>query len=111
MTRPSFQAEATAWITDLHDRVTERVQSLEQGTRFVAEAWVRDGGGGGVSRSLQGGDLFERAGVNRSAVHGVLPRAQIERLGGHFDAEGDAEFFATGVSLVLHPHNPHIPTV
>ena len=73
---------------------------------FGEDSWVRPGGGGGRSRVLEAGEVFERAGVNVSEVHGELSPQFAATLPG----EGLA-FYATGVSLVLHPRNPFAPTV
>lgn len=106
-----FRATATAWIAGLHDRITGFVSALEVDGRFVEDAWDRPGGGGGVSRVLTGGVTFEKAGVNRSAVAGALPTVAAERLGARVPPGEAAEFFATGVSVVLHPRSPRVPTV
>ncbi|EME97977.1 oxygen-dependent coproporphyrinogen oxidase [Streptomyces mobaraensis NBRC 13819 = DSM 40847] len=74
--------------------------------RFTAHDWERPGGGGGWARVLEGGAVFERAGVNVSAVHGDrVPDAITDR----HDIDPDAGFFATGLSTVLHPRNPWVP--
>ena len=83
--------------------------------RFREDAWSRPTGGGGLSCVLQGGRVFEKAGVNTSIVYGTLPRAAIAQMRVHHKAlDPDVEsleFFAAGLSLVLHPHNPMAPTV
>jgi coproporphyrinogen III oxidase len=73
---------------------------------FREDPWQRPGGGGGLARVLEHGQVFERAGVNFSEVHGELAPQFATTLPG----EGTA-FYATGTSLVLHPHNPFAPTV
>lgn len=76
------------------------------------DAWERPGGGGGRSRIIQEGRVFEKAGVNVSRVYGDLPEGAIQAMaGGERNIRGPASFFATGLSLVLHPRNPHAPTV
>jgi coproporphyrinogen III oxidase len=75
--------------------------------RFASDAWERPGGGGGLSRVLQDGAVFEKAGVGVSEVHGALEPGFARRLGG-----GEAKAFAAvGLSLVLHPRSPLVPTV
>ncbi|RMG96745.1 MAG: oxygen-dependent coproporphyrinogen oxidase [Deltaproteobacteria bacterium] len=74
--------------------------------RFREDTWERPGGGGGWTRVLQGGRVLEKGGVNVSVVHGKLG----DDLGAQLPGRGE-HFFATGVSLVLHPVNPHAPTV
>lgn len=77
---------------------------------FVEDRWMREGGGGGFSRVLQDGVVFEKAGVNVSEVFGELTPEAAAKMGGGAHIE-DLSFYATGVSLVLHPHNPFAPTV
>ena len=74
--------------------------------RFRDDAWERPGGGGGLTRVMEDGSVFEKGGVNTSAVHGRLP----ERMAGVLGVESKP-FFATGVSLVIHPRSPFVPTV
>jgi coproporphyrinogen III oxidase len=108
---PSFAPEAERWIAGLHDEISEFFETLDGKATFREDRWERPGGGGGHSRVMIDGDLFEKAGVNRSVVHGTLPPAAVARLGGRAPEGESARFFATGVSLVMHPHNPHVPTV
>ena len=74
--------------------------------KFQEEIWNRDGGGGGRTRIIQNGNVLEKAGVNFSAVHGKLPDAIKKAFGVSED-----DFFATGVSIVIHPNNPWIPII
>ncbi|MCJ1225828.1 Coproporphyrinogen-III oxidase [Toensbergia leucococca] len=93
------------------------VAALEalDGTKFKIDTWIRPTGGGGTSCVLQSGHVFEKAGVNTSIVYGVLPRPAIEKMRVNhkaLDPDIDSlEFFAAGLSLVLHPQNPMCPTV
>ena len=96
---------ARATVLVLQDRITQALEALDGGARFREDRWVRPEGGGGRSRVLEGGAVFEKAGVNVSSVWGPLPDA----LGEHMPGGGET-FFATGISLVLHPHSPRIPT-
>jgi coproporphyrinogen III oxidase len=95
------------WLRTLHDRLTHELEALDGGARFRADAWERPGGGGGDSRVIEDGALFEKGGINFSAVHGdALPPSATARrpeLAGR-------SFRATGVSMVLHPRNPYVPT-
>ncbi len=109
--RVSRRAEATRWIAGLHDELTALFGRLDRGGTFIEDRWERPGGGGGVSRVLIEGTTFEKAGINRSTVMGVLPELAARRLGGHGAANGGTDFFVTGVSLVVHPRSPMIPTV
>lgn len=96
---------ATSFLLGLQDEITSALSSLDGGASFREDRWDRPGGGGGRARVIEDGALFEKAGVNFSAVHGASPAYLTSR-----DATA-TEFYATGVSLVLHPHSPKIPTV
>ncbi len=74
--------------------------------KFISDVWERPGGGGGDSRVIQNGAVFEKGGVNFSAVHGDLPEAVLKEFG-----VSSSEFFATGVSIVIHPENPMVPII
>jgi coproporphyrinogen III oxidase len=107
----SRRAEATRWIAGLHDELTSFFGRLDGGGTFIEDRWERPGGGGGVARVMTDGVTFEKAGINRSAVMGELPELAARRLGGKGAAAGATHFFATGVSLVVHPRSPKVPTV
>ena len=107
----SRRAEATRWIAGLHDELTSFFGRLDHGGTFAEDRWERPGGGGGVARVMTDGVTFEKAGINRSAVLGELPELAARRLGGNGAAAGATHFFATGVSLVVHPRSPMVPTV
>ncbi len=95
----------------MQDDITNTLHALDQG-EIREDIWTRKEGGGGRSRVLTGGRLFEKAGVNVSVVHGELsPEAAKNMGGGQTLGAEDLEFYATGLSLVLHPHNPMAPTV
>ena len=81
-------------------------EAIDGEGRFREHDWERPGGGGGHARVLEGGRVFERAGVNMSVVHGERVPDSLARQ--HPAAEGKP-FFATGVSMVLHPVNPYVP--
>lgn len=89
----------------MQEGISEKLSTLD-GSSFHEDVWQRAGGGGGRSRTLADGGLFERAGVNVSEVHGELSEAFAAKLPGSGN-----EFYATGISLVLHPRNPRVPTV
>ncbi len=96
---------AADYFRDLQDRIVEALERVD-GHRFGEDRWERAGGGGGRSRVLSEGRVFEKAGVNFSDVHGELrPDMPVSMPG------SGTRFRACGVSLVLHPRSPHIPTV
>jgi coproporphyrinogen III oxidase len=102
-----------AMVTAEQERICAALAALDTGATFITDTWTRPEGGGGCSRVLQNGAIFEKAGVNVSVVHGVLTPEAARTMGGGqtLTAPEDLSFFATGLSLVLHPHNPMAPTV
>jgi coproporphyrinogen III oxidase len=99
------RARVAQLFRELQDTITTGLAELGRDA-FAEEAWERPGGGGGRSRLLQGGATFERAGVNFAEVHGELSEAAAQGMPGSGRA-----FYATGVSVVVHPRNPYVPTV
>jgi coproporphyrinogen III oxidase len=107
----SLRHEAAAQVERLHEHATELVRELDPAGDLKEDSWDRPGGGGGVSRMLSQGETFEKAGINRSTVQGALSLDLARRIGARWAGQGEASFFATGVSLVLHPRSPMVPTV
>jgi coproporphyrinogen III oxidase len=105
MTMSHLRASANEYFRGLQDRIVTELEKLD-GHRFHEDQWERPGGGGGRTRVLMEGGLFEKAGVNFSDVHGEFSEEFAKQVPG----EGRS-FTATGVSLVLHPRNPMVPTV
>ncbi len=95
-----------AYIQQLQDTITSKLEMVDGIGKFKEDIWERPEGGGGRSRVIQNGAVFEKGGVNISAVHGALP----ESMQKYFGVE-EADFFACGLSLVIHPKNPMVPTV
>ena len=95
------------YLRSLQDRITTALETLDGNGRFQRDAWTRAEGGGGESRILHHGELFEQAGINFSRVYGkaLPPSAAAQRP----DLAGRT-WQALGVSLVLHPWNPYVPT-
>lgn len=100
-------AAVAAWLPQLQHRITDAFCQLDPAAELIEDHWQRDEGGGGRSRVMRGGEVFEQAGVNFSEVMGhELPRAATAsrpELAGR-------SFRAMGVSLVVHPQNPYVPT-
>ena len=111
MTGPPVRERMAAEMDRLHDEATAFFERLDGGGGFREDRWSRPGGGGGVARVLTDGATFEKAGVNRSAVSGALPPGAAARLGARVPGGEETMFYATGVSLVVHPWSPKIPTV
>jgi coproporphyrinogen III oxidase len=94
------------YLKGLQDRICAGLEALDGSARFREDTWQREGGGGGRTRVLVDGGVFEKAGVNFSEVFGTLTPEFAKQLPG----EG-LDFTAAGVSLVLHPRSPLVPTV
>lgn len=90
----------------IQDSICRGLEQVDGLGKFEEEIWEREGGGGGKTRVMQGGNVIERGGVNFSAVHGKLPEAIKKSFGVNED-----DFFATGVSIVIHPVNPWVPII
>jgi coproporphyrinogen III oxidase len=95
-----------ALVEDVQRQIIDGLEALDPSASFQMDDWAREGGGGGLTGVVEGGAVWEKGGVNTSAVHGDLPARMAEALG--VEAQ---QFFATGVSLVIHPVSPHVPTV
>ncbi|PHT35827.1 Oxygen-dependent coproporphyrinogen-III oxidase, chloroplastic [Capsicum baccatum] len=110
----SVRARFEKMIREVQDSVCTALEEVDGGGKFKEDVWSRPGGGGGISRVLQDGNVFEKAGVNVSVVYGVMPpeayRAARPVDNGNVKP-GPIPFFAAGVSSVLHPKNPFAPTV
>ena len=98
--------EISAAYQLIQDEICTALEQLDGKAKFEEEKWEREGGGGGRTRIMQNGSIIEKGGVNFSAVHGQLP-AQIKKA---FNVEHD-EFFATGISIVIHPNHPMVPII
>jgi coproporphyrinogen III oxidase len=101
-----LRERAAAYFRGLQDRITAALEQLDGAGRFREDSWDREGGGGGRSRVLEEGRVFEKAGVNFSDVFGRMSEEFARQVPG----EG-RDFTATGISLVLHPRSPMVPTV
>lgn len=96
----------TEWIRNIQDEICSHVEAADNQQQFVEDIWQRADGGGGITRVIENGKVFEKGGVNTSTVHGPVTDAIRNQL----KVEGDS-FFACGISLVLHPQSPMVPTV
>ncbi len=101
-----FSEEIIEWFKSLQDEICEGLEQEDGKATFREDLWERKGGGGGRTRIIENGNIFEKGGVNFSAVTGQMPEkiaSALKIAGGHF--------LATGVSIVIHPNNPHIPII
>src|SRR6478735_1969536 len=94
------------YILQLQDSICSALENADGKAVFIEDRWTREEGGGGISRVITNGNVFEKGGVNTSAVYGILPKAMQQAFGVE-----ESHFFACGLSLVIHPLNPYVPTV
>lgn len=99
------------WFTSLQTSICDDLERADGKGKFESDVWERPGGGGGVSRVMTGGRIIEKGGVNFSAVWGKTPGSTLKMLKLAPTGDTTPEFFATGVSIVLHPHNPMVPII
>ena len=102
----TIKEDFTKYIDTLQDEICSALEELDGVANFREDKWNRKGGGGGRTRVIEKGDVFEKGGVNISTVYGELPEA----IKKHFNVES-GWFWAGGISLVIHPKNPMVPTV
>ena len=91
---------------ELQDEIISGLENADGQVHFSTDLWERPGGGGGISRVLRNGRVIEKGGVNFSAVYGETPQTLLDAMG-----LPKSEFFATGVSIVLHPKSPMVPII
>lgn len=94
------------YVQGLQDSICHALSQEDGQATFREDSWTRPGGGGGRTRIMSDGSVFEKAGVNTSAVHGLLPESMREKF-----RVREGRFYACGLSLVVHPRNPFVPTV
>ncbi len=108
----TLKTRSTQLYRNIQNEICTALEKFEPEQRFLIDNWDREdltgeSGGGGETRILRNGIVFEQAGVNFSEVHGLLPPEMSFKLTGYKEEQ---PFYATGVSLVIHPHSPRIPT-
>ncbi|PWS29016.1 oxygen-dependent coproporphyrinogen oxidase [Pedobacter yonginense] len=101
-----FKEEVAEKYQQIQDEICRGLEIADGKGKFEEELWEREGGGGGRTRIMQNGAIIEKGGVNFSAVYGKLPEA-IKKA---FNVE-EEDFFATGVSIVIHPNHPLVPII
>ena len=94
------------YIESLQDTIASKLEEVDGKAKFQEDIWKRAEGGGGRTRVIENGNIFEKGGVNISKVFGELPEVLRKQFG-----VKEGNFFACGLSLVLHPKNPFVPTV
>ncbi|MFM1681994.1 oxygen-dependent coproporphyrinogen oxidase [Aeromonas salmonicida] len=106
MSKPDV-AQVKAFLLQLQDEICRSLEQADGVGRFVEDAWAREGGGGGRTRVMRHGDMIEQGGVNFSHVYGDAMPASATA---HRPELAGRKFEAMGVSLVIHPNNPYVPT-
>lgn len=101
--------EITDWFKTLQINICKQVERTDGKGKFFSDRWERPGGGGGTSNVITNGKILEKGGVNFSAVWGKTPEATLKLL--QVPTEENPDFFATGVSIVMHPVNPMVPII
>jgi coproporphyrinogen III oxidase len=95
--------------------ITEAIQEIDGGATFREDAWDRPTGGGGISRVLADGKVWEKAGVGLSVIHGTMPQENLKAAKNRGETRSTSQdnvpFRAVGLSCVMHPRNPHCPTM
>lgn len=105
------KAEITNWLKGLQDSICNGLENLDEKGRFQQDLWQRPEGGGGRTRVLTNGNIIEKGGVNFSAVEGNMPAQLLKVLKVEADTSTPITFYATGVSIVLHPRSPRTPII
>jgi coproporphyrinogen III oxidase len=95
------------WFMSLQDNICAALEGEDGKGKFHEDKWLREEGGGGRTRIIREGNVIEKGGVLYSAVHGPMPDFLVKDS----DAGKDHTFYATGVSIVIHPHNPFVPII
>lgn len=102
----SYKETFSAYIDQLQDQICTAIENQDGKASFHEDNWIRPEGGGGRTRIISEGAVFEKGGVNVSKVYGALPQSMMEYLN-----VSHSNFFACGLSLVIHPFSPMVPTV
>jgi len=104
--------ELAGWLKGLQNTICTALEAADGKALFSVEPWQRPEGGGGITRVMQAGGVIEKGGVNFSAVQGPVPAfLMTEKEHSAGAVSSDQTFFATGVSIVLHPRNPMVPVI
>lgn len=107
---PSIKENWINYVHDLQNRICNALEQVDGQAAFKEDKWERPEGGGGKTRVIAGGKVFEKGGVNTSIVFGAVTEAMQTQLRIP-PSGGQGGWFACGLSIVLHPGNPFVPTV
>ncbi|MEO7988904.1 MAG: oxygen-dependent coproporphyrinogen oxidase [Chryseolinea sp.] len=97
------------WFSYLQKDICKQLEETDGQGKFIRDEWDRPGGGGGVASVLTDGKIIEKGGVNFSAVWGKAPEPVLKSL--NLNTNEQIDFFATGISIVIHPFNPMVPII
>ena len=104
--------QITDWFKSLQDSICAEIEQADGKAKFEEDNWIREEGGGGITRILQNGDVIEKGGVNFSAVHGKISEKILSDVLLTTNIQHPtSNFYATGVSIVIHPKNPMVPII
>jgi coproporphyrinogen III oxidase len=98
--------DISSWFQKLQTEICSALETSDGKGKFIQDKWEREGGGGGLSRVITDGNILEKGGVNFSAVYGKTPENILKAL--NIEA---SDFYATGISIVIHPSNPFVPII
>src|SRR5688500_18457906 len=101
--------EIRDWFTGLQKQICLQIEDADGKGKFKSDPWERQGGGGGITRVITDGRIIEKGGVNFSAVWGKTPEPVLKSM--KIESTEPPDFFATGVSIVLHPNSPMVPII
>ena len=104
--KTQHKTQVSEWFQSLQTTICNALEEADGKSKFQTDTWQREGGGGGTSRVIENGNIIEKGGVNFSAVFGESPKRMLQLM-----KLEPADFFATGVSIVLHPKNPLVPII
>jgi len=102
----SIKDQFVNYIHTLQDQICKALETADGKAKFIEDNWKRDGGGGGRTRVISNGNVIEKGGVNTSVVFGKLGALAMKQLKVDYE-----DFFACGLSLVIHPESPYLPTI
>ncbi|MDN5213957.1 oxygen-dependent coproporphyrinogen oxidase [Fulvivirgaceae bacterium BMA12] len=100
------KVKISEWFKSLQSEICHDLETADGKGKFLADPWERKGGGGGLTRAFSDGKIIEKGGVNFSAVHGKTPENILKAL-----KLPESDFYASGVSIVLHPKSPMVPII
>jgi coproporphyrinogen III oxidase len=101
--------DISKWFKELQHEICLQLEEADGKGKFLTDEWQRHGGGGGLTRIICEGKIIEKGGVNFSEVFGKTPEAVLKSM--DLPLNDPSDFFATGVSIVVHPHSPMVPII